>query len=155
MREVARLLGCTEPWAIERLERFRPFIGHSRYSTDVTVEAECVTCAMYLRDWLPMYIQAYELVGEDPPEVLEDTFAQLDDLITFLQSDFVLSLDISKGGPKPDRRKRLCALVCQSIWSKAQPYSTKLADACDAYWRACGHVGEDHPINWDHYLSHP
>jgi hypothetical protein len=112
-----------------------------------------------------LYGEAYELVGEDPPEAVEGIMVYLDDLISLLEADLLLAVDTSKGGPKVDRRKRLCAMVCQDIWRKlygaAQPYSTKLADACEAYWRACGHVETD-PIDWEGYLvqaakmlSHP
>jgi hypothetical protein len=156
---VAAALGSAQPWIFEELARCAKLIAMPRLREDVTVEAELLASAHYLRDWLPiLYGHAYELIGEEPPEVVEDTLMDLDDLIPLLERDLLLSVDASKGGPKPDRRKRLCALVCASIWrkhrGKAQPYSTELADACEAYWRACGHVELD-PTDWEHYLSHP
>jgi len=81
-----------------------------RPSEDVTVEAELPASAHYLRDWLPHYIEAYELIGEDPPEVVENTIAELDDLIPFLQSDLLLSVDVSRGGPKATPEKCAAAL---------------------------------------------
>jgi hypothetical protein len=154
---VARLLGSTEPWVEAELERCAKIVALPKADGDASIEAELLSCAEYLQRMLPvLYGRAYELVGEEPPEVVENILMNLDDLIPLLESDLILSIDVSKGGPKPDRSKRLCAMVCANIWrkvhDKVQPYSRDLQDACAVYWCACDHE-EDDRTDWERYLS--
>jgi hypothetical protein len=142
-------------WLAPKLERCAKFISGPRKDEDdlIAVDANLIASATYLRDWLQVYAIAAELAGEDVPEIIDDSFAHLDELIDFIRENRVL--DINRGGPKVDRRKRICALVClaawEEIWGKGQPHSTGLWAACDALWRACGHL--DGEVKWRHFLE--
>jgi hypothetical protein len=163
MLEVAKLIADPPPLElVARLKRFAKLIAIPRTEVDTTVEANLLSSALYLRDWLPMYAHLEDPVpGYEVPDCVQDTLTNLEELIEFLQSDLVQTVEPPRlGGRTPDHRKRLCAAVCAGAWrdyhGKIEPHSRYLVDACEAYWRACGHLDGD--VKWQHHLeevSHP
>jgi len=141
LEEVAALLCPASPpdWVLDKLRQNRPLVGYHTGTVSDDVERLLFQSALCLRDWLPMYVRAAEMIGEEYPPFIDDVTTHLEELIPFLAKD----IHQPKDGRPPDLRLRLCAAVCLSIWrdvrGKEQPYSPKLWAACEAYWVACGH----------------
>jgi hypothetical protein len=95
------------PWIADRLELYAKLVGVPGLQGDLTVEANLLSSADYLRRWLPIYIHAYELAGEEPPLEVEDIFPYLDELIEFLNSDLLQSVDVSRGAEDATIDRRL------------------------------------------------
>jgi hypothetical protein len=157
---VAAALGSSEPWVVERLQWASKLVsGPQLGPQDWHNERRLIEAANLLEDGLREWLFLAEAYAIEIPDELEAVLRDLPEVIEFLEG---VIEPRRGGGPTPDRRKRLCAFVCRDIWRElhgtAQPWSTKLADACEAYWRACGHV-ELASIKWDNYLtqdlSHP
>jgi hypothetical protein len=155
--KVARILcgGPPEEWVIPNLMKYARLVGLPRSGPeDWEMERKGIECIQYLEDLLPGYALLGEYFGVDVSP-LDDAMTNLHEVKEYLQ---VIIEPSRRGGPTPDRRKRLCAMVCASTWKElqgeAQPYSTYLQAACEEYWRACGHT-DDKSIDWEHYLSHP
>jgi hypothetical protein len=57
-----------------------------------------------------------------------------------------------QSGRKRDMGAAICAAVVAECFrllhGKVQPHSTAFVEACDAYWRACGHDSKGDPDNW-------
>jgi hypothetical protein len=108
-----------------------------------------------LRERLRCYAIALDNLDLEVPLVIEDICPQLDELMDFTLEQAGEEFPLSRGGPKVDSRKRICALLCLEAWEeihgKAQPHSVGLWAACDAYWRACGHL--DGEVKWRHFLE--
>jgi len=157
LEEVAALLCPAAPpdWVLDRLRQNRPLVGYHTGADNDDVEVSLLQSALYLRDWLPMYVGAAEMIGEDYPLCIDDVTTHLEVLIPFLARHILQPKD----GRPPDARLRLCAAVCLSIWrevrGREQPYSEKLWTACEAYWVACGHPSNPSGnVRWaDHLLD--
>ena len=139
LEEVAALL-CPGPppeWVLDRLRQNAPLVGFRTGTDNDDVELQLYASALYLRDWLPMYVGAAEMIGEDYPLCIDDVTNALEELIP------ILARDIHQPSRPPDPRLGLCAAVCLGIWRDIrgveQPHSPKLWAACEAYWVACGH----------------
>jgi hypothetical protein len=154
LEDAARKFGEAD-WLVPHLCQWAELIRLPR-DDDNTVERRLFAAAKYLEDWLPMYSKAADKVGVEYPICIDDvTLALHEELIPFLASE----VDQPKDGPKPDRRRRLCAAVSLEVWRKlhgsVQPYSTKLWEACEAYWQACGHPETSTTSrlkNWEPFL---
>ena len=144
LEEVAARLcdGAPPDWVIARLRQNRQLIGYRAGTDNDDVERLLLESALHLRDWLPMYVRAAEMVDEEYPVCIDDVTTELEKLIPFLARE----VNQPKGGRPSDMRLRLCAAVCMGIWREVrgteQPYSPNLWAACEAYWVAC-----DHPSN--------
>ena len=141
LEEVAALLCLGPPpsWVIDKLRQNRPLVGFRTGTDNDDVELQLYASALYLRDWLPMYVRAAEMIGEQYPPCVDEVTTALEVLIPILAKDIHPPTD----GRPVDLRLRLCAAVCLGIWrevrGREQPYSPKLWEACEAYWVACGH----------------
>jgi hypothetical protein len=141
LEEVAALLCPAAPpgWVLDKLRQNAPLVGYHTGVDNDNVEQSLLASALYLRDWLQMYVRAADMLGEEYPLCIDDVTIHLEELIPFLAKD----IHQPKDGRPPDLRLRLCAAVCLSIWrdvrGKEQPYSPKLWAACEAYWVACNH----------------
>jgi hypothetical protein len=158
IEEVAALLCPASPpdWVIARLNQNAPLVGYHTGVVSDDVERLLFESALRLRDWLPMYVRAAEMIGEDYPLCIDTITTELEELIPFLAE----GIHQPKDGRPSDARLQLCAAVCLGIWREVrgveQPYSEKLWEACEAYWVACGH-----PLNpsgnvkrWRRLLHH-
>jgi hypothetical protein len=141
LEEVAALL-CPGPppeWVLDRLRQNAPLVGFRTGTDNDDVELQLYASALYLRDWLPMYVRVAEMIGDQYPPCVDEVTTALEELIPILAKDIRPPTD----GRPPDLRLRLCAAVCLGIWREVrgveQPYSPKLWAACEAYWVACGH----------------
>jgi hypothetical protein len=140
LEEVAALLCLGPPpsWVIDKLRQNRPLVGFRTGTDNDDVELQLYASALYLRDWLPMYVRAAEMIGEQYPPCVDEVTTALEVLIPILAKDIRPPTD----GRPPNLRLRLCAAVCLGIWREArgveQPHSPKLWAACEAYWIACG-----------------
>lgn len=101
-------------------------------------------------------VETYKLEADDR---FDDASKALEELRDFFEEQQVPR---GGGGPVPDRRRNLCAAVCAKAWERLygnhQPYSAKLRDACEAYWRACGHAetsSQGRLKNWERFLTTP
>jgi hypothetical protein len=141
LEEVAALLCPASPpdWVIARLRQNAPLVGYHTGTDNDDVELQLYASALYLRDWLSMYVRTAEMIGEHYPPCIDDVTTALEELIPILAKD----IHQPKDSRPPDLRLRLCAAVCLGIWrevrGKEQPYSPKLWAACEAYWVACDH----------------
>jgi hypothetical protein len=139
LEEVAALLCPASPpdWVLDKLRQNRPLVGYHTGTVSDDVERLLFQSALCLRDWLPMYVRAAEMIGEDYPLCIDDVTNALEELIP------ILARDIHQPSRPPDPRLGLCAAVCLGIWRDIrgveQPHSPKLWAACEAYWVACGH----------------
>jgi hypothetical protein len=150
------------PWLPTALKHFSSVIGHRRIDGDDTIEKKLLDAAKYLEEWLPMYIRIEEKygLGFEYPECVETTLVGLHELIEFLEED-IRPPAPRKGGPRPDRRRVVCAGICAEAYrllqgcERVQPYSEVLQRSCEEYWFAC--VGANtggEPKNWlDHLLQ--
>jgi hypothetical protein len=140
LESVAALLAKGPPpdWLLPHLRQWAEIIGNPTQADD-EVERKLYAAAKYLQDWLPMYAMAADKLGVEYPLCIDYTTTALEELVPFLASE----VDQPTDGPKPDRKRRLCAAVCLEVWRKlrgsVQPYSPNLWAACEAYWQACGH----------------
>jgi hypothetical protein len=161
---VAKIVAKEPPeWMVRDLVRYRRLVGYHRKFTkdDETEDREIIKAAQYLETWLRLdLIVAATLVPDEfaelpIPDCVEAVLNELPELIEYLQSRL---LPPREGGPTPDRRLRLCALVCADLWRRqhgeVQPYSPILWEACEAYWRACGHPGnaKGNLKQWEEHL---
>jgi hypothetical protein len=156
LEEVAALLCPASPpdWVIDRLRQNAQLVGLRTGTDNDDVERLLFESALHLRDWLPMYVRAAELIGEEYPRCIDDVTTHLEELIPFLASE----VEQPKDGRPRDARLRLCSAVCLGIWREVrgveQPYGTKLWAACEAYWVACGHPAKlsENVKRWERLL---
>jgi hypothetical protein len=147
--------GSVPDWAITRLQKNAPLVGYHTHTISDDVERVLFTSAIILRDWLPLYAKAAEMLGEEYPDCIDDVSFALDELIPFLAQ----GVEMPMAHRPPDLRKRLCAGVCSGIWRGIhgieEPSSPKLWDACEAYWIACGQPGNasGNMKHWERYLK--
>ena len=139
LETVAALL-CPSPppeWVLARLRQNAPLVGFHTGTDSNDVELQLYASALYLRDWLPMYVRAAEMIGEEYPPCVDEVTTALEELIPILAKD----IRPPKASRPIDLGLRLCAAVCLGIWrevrGKEQPYSPKPWTACEAYWVAC------------------
>src|SRR5215471_18700263 len=89
LEEVAALL-CPGPppeWVIARLRHNVPLVGFHTGTDSDDVELQLYASALYLRDWLPMYVRAAEMIGEQYPPCVDDVTTALEELIPILAKD--------------------------------------------------------------------
>jgi hypothetical protein len=141
LQDVAAQL-CPGPppdWVLARLRQNALLVGFHIGTDNDDVELQLYASALYLRDWLPMYVRVAKMIGEDYPDCIDPLTTALEELIPILAKD----IRPPTAHRPPDLRRRLCAAVCLGIWREVrgveQPYSPKLWAACEAYWVACGH----------------
>jgi hypothetical protein len=159
LAEVAALL-CPGPppdWVIDRLQRNAPWVGYHTGTDNDDVERLLFQSAMFLRDWLPIYAHAAEMLGEECPTIIDDFTGELEKLIPFLTKD----INRPQASRPPDLRLRLCAGVCLGVWREvrgvSQPYSPKLWAACEAYWIHCDYSrlsSSGDLKKWERHLLH-
>jgi hypothetical protein len=156
LAEAAKKLANGEPpeWLVPHLRQWAEIIRQPTDADD-EVERKLFAAAKYLQDWLPMYARAADKLGVEYPAFIDNADTALQYLVPFLASE----VDQPKDGPKPDRKRRLCAAICLEVWRKlrgsAQPYNPKLWEACEAYWLACGHAQTSTTgrlKNWERFL---
>jgi hypothetical protein len=152
IEEAAHKFGEAD-WLIPHLRQWAEIIRTP--PGDDTVERRLFVAAKYLEEWLPMYQLAAEKLDVEYPSSIDDVTTALHELTLFLAGE----IDQPKDGPKPDRRRRLCAAICLEVWRKlhgsVQPYSSKLQEACEVYWQACGHPETSMTgrlKNWERFL---
>jgi hypothetical protein len=125
-------------WVITRLQNNALLVGYHTHTITDDAERLLFQSALRLRDWLPLYARAADMLGEDYPDCIDDVSSALDELIPFLAK----GVEMPMAHRPPDLRKRLCAGVCLGIWRDIhgieEPSSPKLWEACEAYWVACG-----------------
>jgi hypothetical protein len=112
-----------------------------------------------LAEALSIYGHIEAHYGLPVPEV-DDASTALEELIECLESQL---RPPRRGGPTPDGRRRVCAVVCAYVWCrqqrKAEPHSRKLQEACEEYWKACGHTETGKPgggnaaRNWVEFIA--
>jgi hypothetical protein len=123
---------------ITRLLENAPLVGYYTHTMSDDAERLLFQSALRLRDWLPLYARAAEMLGEEYPDCIDEISLRLDELIPFLAK----GVEMPIAHRPPDPRKRLCAGVCLRIWRDIhgveEPSSPKLWEACEAYWVACG-----------------
>jgi hypothetical protein len=167
LEKVASLLCKGEPapdWVVPRLERARTAVGDPRPLKDTddgSIDRLLLESAMHLKRLLvDVHSRAADLLDDEYPPGLDQTWDGLEELIPFLTEQVVLHKK-RKGGPNPDTRHHLCASVCARIWEELygdhQPRSEWLWKACEAYWVACGQPETSAPSkqrlrNWERYL---
>jgi hypothetical protein len=154
---VARLFSPDPPdWIAEALAEYALHIGgpevtrtRQDYLDDVALFIALDKVEAELGPYLePEYLNLLD-------DNTRDAFENLDQGIGLVLAHIKETL-----GPLPIGRPRqlgrhLCAKLCSDIWTrcqgKAQPWSTKLHDACQAYWIACG--GSADSISWRNILN--
>jgi len=131
-------------WLIPALAHYRPLVGARRSNAedDRDDQASLVTmleAARNLERGLPIHVIAAEIFGLTIPDCVEATNMQLTELIEYLESQL---RPPREGGTIPDSRSHVCAAVCAYAWRRLRgeinPFSTRLWEACEAYWQACG-----------------
>jgi hypothetical protein len=159
---VAKLFAPDPPaWIAETLAKYAPDV-HPEEDGEFTL-----TRQDYVED--VALILALEKVEADltavylEPEYLDRLDDNTRDAFEYLELGIgpVLEYLKSQLGPPPTGRprqieRRICAKLCADIWArchdgKDQPWSTKLHDACQAYWVACGGVADN--ISWRNVLN--
>jgi len=93
--------------------------------------------ARILEEKLQYHVQDH--LGLPTRDYVDAVLIALPELIEFLEAQV---RPLQKGGRPPDSRRRLCAGVCLEAWrhyhGEAEPYSSELQAACEAYWQSCG-----------------
>ena len=142
--------GRPHEWMVPELVRRSPLVGYRRnyIKDDDTDDKSAIVAARNLEEQLRIHVLAAELIAPGDydqlplPDCIETVLRDLPEVIEYLESQLLPS---RKGGPTPDRRRRLCAFVCADLWRRqhgeVQPRSHRLWEACEAYWQACGHPG--------------
>ena len=121
------------------LASYARLIGIRRLTmADNEDDKHLLTAARILEEKLPLYVQDH--LGLPTPDYIDAILVALPELIEFLQAQV---RPPQKGNDPPDSRRRVCAGVCLEAWryyhhGQAQPYSSKLQDACEMYWQRCG-----------------
>jgi hypothetical protein len=121
------------------LADYSRLIGSRRSNKDDDKDADALLlAARVLEEKLPYYVQDH--LGVLTRECIEEILIALPKLIEFLQAQV---RPPRKGGQSPDGRRKLCAAVCAEAWrhyhhGEVQPFSSKLQEACEVYWQACG-----------------
>lgn len=135
----AAIIAAGEPpeWLLAELRRFAPLIGSRRYPPDdLSPAMAAIDC---LDEQLDIYATIEERFGLELPDCIDAASRALTELREFFEEQ---RLPSRKGGRRPDGRRKLCAGVCASAWrrlhGKVEPYSSKLQQACEEYWQACG-----------------
>jgi hypothetical protein len=159
--EVARIIGGDPDEVLRELERYSPLIaGRKRGPESEAGDRELFVYLNLLEERLMDEAKVMEALeqqfGYDLAEELDavnDALNAFSVLMEYVKSNLSPP---RKGGQTPDRKRRLCATVCLSLWHEgSQPYSNKLWQACEEYWKACGKPGlgpnQDAKI-WQHYL---
>jgi hypothetical protein len=107
--------------------------------------------ADYLIKWLPTFYHAALL---DFPDEAAVALRALPRLKRFLAN--AMNTPSRAGGPSPSVRRQTCAAVVVEAWrivhGEPEPESLKLCEACNEYWKACGH--EDQQVDtetWRRY----
>jgi hypothetical protein len=120
------------------LESYSRLIGLRRLTMDDNKhDQDLLLAARTLEEKLLDYVK--DELGLPTPDCIEQILLYLPELIEFLQAQV---RPPQKGNLPPDSRHRLCAAVCLEAWrhyhdGKAEPYSSDLQEACEAYWRIC------------------
>jgi hypothetical protein len=139
------------------LENYSRLVGFPRRLTmdDNKDDEHLLLAARILDEKLPYYVQDH--LGLPTPEYVDAILIALPELIEFLEAQV---RPPQKGGQPPDSRRRICAAVCAEAWrhyhGEAQPFSSRLQEACEAYWQSCGHpeTGKANGSirNWERHL---
>ena len=154
---VARLFSPDPPdWIAETLAEYAPEVGGpeaTRTRQDYLEDVVLIVALRKVEEELGVYLEPeYQRhLDDDERDAFENLSQSIGPVLKHLKE--VL-------GPLPVGRPReigrhLCAKVCSDIWTrchgKAQPWSTKLHDACQAYWIACD--GSADNISWRNILN--
>jgi hypothetical protein len=160
--DVARKIadGKAPDWLMVGLEHFSNFVGAKR---DTAKEDK------RLLDLLHRMHDAADLLIKNLPffsclpaglKMPNDVVIALD-VLPRIKADLALAQKRSRGGgPRPNVPRQLCAAVVVEAWKlvhgKVEPRRTKLAEACNAYWQACGHEyrGGDYVEAWRRDIEH-
>jgi hypothetical protein len=139
------------------LADYSRLIGSRRPNKDNDKDDDALlSAARVLEENLPYYAQHHLVLPA--PEYIEEILIALPKLIEFLQAQV---RPPRKGGQSRDRRRKICAAICAEAWrhyhhGQVQPYSSKLQEACEIYWRACGNPETDDASgsirNWERPL---
>jgi hypothetical protein len=129
-------------------------IGRQRVDDDEDDRA-MLMAARILEEKLPYYVTDH-LPGLSTPDYIDQVLDALPELIEFLKAQV---RPPREGNRPPDSRRRVCAAVCAEAWhhyhGEAQPFSSKLQEACEVYWQRCGNpeTGDSGSIrNWERHL---
>jgi hypothetical protein len=163
--DVARIIAKGSPpdWLVRGLEDFSLYFRLPKGDPDdLEIEKNMLKAARYLDDWLQIYLRLSE-----PPwnfeypeaEAVENLSIALFEVIELLEKD-INDLPRRAGGPKPDRRRLICAAVIGEAYrllhEQLEPYSQHLQQACEHYWQACGNepTGQyGYRRNWERNLQ--
>jgi len=139
------------------LASYARLIGVRRLTKDDDKDdRDMLTAARILEEKLPYYDQDH--LGLPTPDYIHAVLIALPELIEFLEAQV---RPRQKGGQLPDSRRKVCAAVCAEAWrhyhhGEAQPFSSKLQEACEVYWQSCGNpeTGEANGSirNWERVL---
>jgi hypothetical protein len=139
------------------LARYSRLIGTRRPNEDDDRDDDALLlAARVLEEKLPHYVQDHP--GLPTPDYIDTILIHLPELIEFLQAQ---RRPPRKGGKAPDGRRKLYAAVCAEAWrhyhhGEAQPFSSKLQEACEVYWQSCDNpeTGEANGSirNWERFL---
>jgi len=147
-------------WVVDYLRRYARLVGYHSEGYDDSWDRLALEGARNLQRWLMMEAEANKMIGDDPPDCIDDVSSGLDELLPLIAEN--IHRPGRRGGPTPDDRRYVCANVCRDIWQEF--YDTEgsnseaLLAACEAYWQACGQPPtpadlSGHLRNWKWFLA--
>ena len=160
LEKVAERLAEGKPpeWLADYLERFARLIGYPVVPPEDPDLPRALAAIDLLDNEIKIYATIEEEFGLEVPDCVDAASTALASLREFFEEQLQLP-PTRKGGPRPDSRRQLCALVCASAWRRLngemQPHSRWLQEACEDYWQACGHPETSingNIKNWERFL---
>ena len=160
LEKVAERLAKGKPpeWLADYLERFARLIGYPVVPPEDPDLPRALAAIDLLDNEIKIYATIEEEFGLEVPDCVDAASTALTSLREFFEEQLQLR-PTRKGGPRPDSRRQLCALVCASAWRRLngemQPRSRWLQEACEDYWQACGHPETSingNIKNWERFL---
>ena len=135
--EAAMLANGNDPESLAvALADWARLVGFHRADDDQD-DRDMLLAARILEEKLQYHVQDH--LGLPTRDYVHAVLIALPELIEFLEAQV---RPRQKGNRPPDSRRRLCAGVCLEAWrhyhGEAEPYSSELQAACEAYWQSCG-----------------
>jgi hypothetical protein len=156
------LLFCDDPpeWIAKTLVDFAPLVAPLVGGLEVThthqdfLDDVALIIALHkVEEELGPYLDPTYLDRLD--DNTRDAFENLGEGVWQVLAHLKETLDPPPVGRPRKLGRHLCAKVCADIWAhchgKDQPWSTKLHDACQAYWIACRGTADS--ISWRNILN--
>jgi hypothetical protein len=155
---VARAIAKGKPpkWLPLGLEQFSEFVGTNRVSSKDYKSIKWTFERMhysadYLIKHLPVHLPG---IGRD----LDAASAVA--VLTKIRASLGRVVKPGRGGgPRPHAQRQVCAAVVVELWKSVhgnvEPRSIELLNACNDYWRACGHEDRGQDVeNWRRDVEH-